>query len=92
MMFEKLLDQSRDYKKTFGSPEGKRVLLDLMNKFNVMHSTYQPGINEVDLAFKEGARNVVLFLIHKLGEDMEKLSEMAKEAQNDRIRTHNPNH
>lgn len=45
-----------DYKRVFGSPEGKRVFADLANEFNFL-STHKGD------PFKEGGRAVVLRII-----------------------------
>lgn len=46
------------YKAAFSSEQGRKVLLDMMNKFHVLNS------HEGD-AFAEGQRSVVLHILHQ---------------------------
>lgn len=55
----KLISQ---YKKVFGSPEGKAVLYDLMRANHVLSSTYDPTV-ESHVFLREGQRNAVLRIL-----------------------------
>lgn len=79
---EKSYDQESDteyrdlmiaYKKVFGSPDGKKVLYDLMNKYHVLN-THQ-GMNS---EFSEGQRSVVLDIMKYHGISIEQLDAMLK--------------
>lgn len=66
MMFfrsEKYDDRQRlmDYRATFGSPEGKRVLHDLIGRHFILGSTFSP--EPTTTAFSEGQREVVLQIL-----------------------------
>lgn len=57
------------YKRIFGSPEGKEILFDLMNRFHVLNGHNGDAI-------KEGQRSAVLFILaqcHIKLEDFDKL-------------------
>jgi hypothetical protein len=50
-----------DYGMTFGSDQGKNVLADLANRFNLFspHTISDPMV----MAYEEGQRSVVLYII-----------------------------
>lgn len=50
------------YKKVFNSPEGKKVLRDLMEFGGVMSQTHVPGDSH-STAFNEGQRRTVLRIL-----------------------------
>jgi len=61
---------SDHYKKVFSTPEGKKVLYDLMKfgKFN--QPTYSPG-DPNGTAFNEGMRRVILRIVNFVEADLE---------------------
>lgn len=59
-----------DYRKVFKSPEGERVMKDLWRQFHGMAVTYFRGDSH-ETAFREGQRNVILFLMNELNFDYE---------------------
>ena len=74
-----------DYKKTFGSPEGRRVLFHLMKVHGVMLTSHVEG-DPYSTAFNEGGRNVVIQILRKMRMDlkeMEKLIEQESEMEED---------
>ena len=56
-----------DYKITFGSDQGQRVLRDLMSTFHMGRSTHIPG-DPHESAFREGERHVLLHILYKVSE------------------------
>jgi hypothetical protein len=77
-MFNKKRDEQRiaklqDYKRTFGSEHGKRVLYDLMNEHYFLRSSYDS--NPQEMAFREGQKNVVLRIMTALKLDQEQLKQ-----------------
>ena len=63
MIFGKKSQEQRDkiitYKRVFGTPEGKQVLFDLMNRFNILNP--HKG-NEFEQAQSEGRRTAILYI------------------------------
>lgn len=71
-----------DYKSCFGTESGRRVLWDLMKQHSVLDSTFDPAnINEMIL--REGGRNVVLQILHKLNVDVKRLEEFIRKGHID---------
>lgn len=65
---EKQVAKVYDYKKTFGSEQGKRILADLFSSHYVMNSTYTRS-DALEMAFREGQRQVVLRILTILNMD-----------------------
>jgi len=63
----KRVDLIADYKKVFESPEGERVLFDLMKKGHFMHTSFQGDIN--DCVFREGERNIINYILTVMKQD-----------------------
>ena len=75
------LKRKKDYKVVFESPEGKRVLKDLMAFCHYRDSTFVP--NDVGMsAFNEGKRRVLLRVISLMNIPEERLNEILHEQQN----------
>lgn len=53
------LDLVRAYKATFKSPEGKKVLLDLMKSCHFTSPTFRPHASDITMQIAEGRRSVV---------------------------------
>jgi hypothetical protein len=70
---KKKLDKVASYQATFNSPDGKKVLYDLIKNHNILNSTFSKDPNEMIL--KEGERNVVLRIMSILKIDPAKLLE-----------------
>lgn len=66
-----------DYKAVFGTPAGKRVLLDLMNVHGILAPMYNG--DRVGFFIKEGQRTVVLRILNVLGIDEAQLRERINE-------------
>ena len=73
----KQLARYQDYNSVFNSPSGKRVLLDLMNKYSVLSPMYKGDVNE--LLVHEGQRKVILDILNILKIDVIKLKERVDE-------------
>jgi hypothetical protein len=61
------------YRKVFDSPEGKKVLLDMMDAHGMLNCTYTGDVNKMLL--KEGERNVILRILALLKMDVAQLQE-----------------
>lgn len=74
-MFGKKQQEQREkiiaYKRTFGTPEGKTVLFDLMNKYHVLNG-HKGDIH------KEGERSVVLGIMYMCNINMEEFDRLMK--------------
>lgn len=70
-----------DYKRVFGSEQGQRVLNDLIANHFVMNTTYSRGSQaELDMAFKEGQRQVVMRMMTIMNYDPEQVEKQIKES------------
>lgn len=78
---EKQTAKPKDYKKTFGTESGKRVLYDLIDSHFVMRPTFVPN-DPYATARNEGERNVVLRIITMLNTDPEKIKQLIEESNN----------
>lgn len=67
------------YKRTFNSPDGKKVLADLFKSCHMMNSTMDKSPHE--MAFNEGARSVVLRILKTVNADLESLSKMYEDLE-----------
>ncbi len=63
-----------DYRETFSTPQGRRVLLAMMKEFFVMGS-----LPRGDLEFAEGQRSVVLSIIKKLNMNVQEMLKALEE-------------
>lgn len=75
----KVADKQKDYAIVFDSPEGKRVLSDLMKRCGVLSPTFVVGDSHLT-SFNEGKRNVALYIVGNLkykDGDFPKLTEEA---------------
>jgi hypothetical protein len=68
-----------DYQRVFSSPEGKRVLMDLMRVHHIMGSTFDENPRVTML--NEGERNVVLRILHKLKTNAQETYKLIEEAE-----------
>jgi hypothetical protein len=74
---EKHIARIKDYQTVFGTQHGQRVLYDLMNQFHVLHSTRVSQDSET--IFREGERNVVIFIMSKLKQNPDRLQRLIAE-------------
>lgn len=72
----------QDYRRVFTTEQGKRVLHDMMLTNYVLNPTWSPGASDRDLAYREGARSVVLKILTLLEVDPNKLRELARGEDN----------
>lgn len=77
-LLERRISSITEYKQTFGTVAGKKVLYDLMMSNYVMGSTFVKGSPE-ETFFREGARNAVLRILTIMDTDMERLKAMFNE-------------
>lgn len=68
----------QDYMITFNSEHGKKVLHDMMTRFGMLRSSFIKGDSH-EMAFMEGQRNVLLFIMHQMKIDMDALNKMIDE-------------
>jgi len=77
----KMLASFTDFKQTFSSPHGHRVLRHLMQKSGFLRTSYVEKDSHTS-AFNEGQRAFVIDIIRKLKVDVRKLeSELMKEPE-----------
>jgi hypothetical protein len=79
-LIEKNLEEQRqkviNFKKFFGTDEGREVMLDLMNRFHLL--TPLPDGDAITLARCEGKREVVLYLLGRANTSIEQLDKILK--------------
>ena len=68
----------KSYQDFFNSPVGKQVLYDLISNHWVMNSTFCK--DPIEMALKEGERNVVLRILTILKTKPEKITKLLEEA------------
>ncbi len=56
---------NRAYQRLFEMPDGKVVLGDLLSRFHGISSTFVEGSPDLS-AFREGERNVILYILSRL--------------------------
>ena len=72
---QKLKEKREDYKKTFDSEEGKRVLKDLEKVCMYRSTTFDK--DALIMAFQEGLRAVYLHITTVMNMDLEELERIA---------------
>ena len=65
------------YRNVFMSPEGEKVLQDLMKVHHVKSSSFDP--NPQVAAFKEGERNVILRILTRMNLDISEIQKRLEE-------------
>jgi hypothetical protein len=58
---KKSVERVQLYQRVFGTPEGRRVLMDMANAHSIMRSTFDGDVHKMLL--HEGERNVILRLL-----------------------------
>lgn len=66
-----------DYRQTFGSPHGKRVLYDILNAGHVLNTTHVAG-DPYTSAIKEGERRMACRILKSLNVKPEELEKILK--------------
>lgn len=74
-----LWNRSNDYKQTFGTEYGKKVLQDLMGICNYNSSTFVKN-DPQESAYLEGHRRVLLHILAQIKMDQEGLNKMSEQA------------
>lgn len=77
-IFNKQKQQSAAYKSVFKTDLGKRVLFDLMLNSNMMRSSF--STDPLEMARKEGERNMCLRVLKIVGTDIKELENLIREA------------
>lgn len=75
---KRALANVQNYKDTFSTIHGKKVLRDLMRHSGMMGTNFSPESAYVT-AFNEGGRSVVCYILQKLNTDITKLEEMIEQ-------------
>lgn len=75
------IDYVKLYKEVFSTPDGKLVLIDLCNRFHMMGSTRKINDAAGDMEFREGQRNVMLYILSQINYDLEKFFKQREESQ-----------
>ena len=71
-----------EYKRVFGSPDGQKVLHDLMDRFHLLRATHFRGDSH-ESAFRDGERHVVITIMQILKQNPEKLMELLKQGESE---------
>jgi hypothetical protein len=66
-------DLVSSYKRLFKTPDGERVLHDLMKQYYILQPTFSRGIDPDEVLVREGQRSVVLSMLRTLNIDVGKL-------------------
>lgn len=74
----KYLATLQDYQIVFSTDEGQRVLQDLMQYGHMLSPSFSKD-NSHETAFREGMRNIVLFILNRLDIDIKKLENQIRE-------------
>jgi len=74
---KKRVRRVRDYQSIFKTKEGERVLQDLISRYHILGPVM--GENSLEMAFKEGQRNVVLEVLSLINIDERKLIQKIEE-------------
>src|SRR6266568_9425068 len=74
----------QDYKRLFKSDDGRKVLRDLFKNFSMLDGTFAPNRGELELAYLEGQRSVVLHILSRLNIDADELQTHMTEAINEK--------
>lgn len=75
---KRALGRVLDYQHVFGTPEGRRVLYDLMGNHGLLSSGFSK--DPYDMARMAGERNVVVRILTILNVEPKKLQRMMEEA------------
>lgn len=81
-MAKRSLGLYQDYKMTFNSLEGKRVLFDLMKHHNFIKPSFVKG-DPYETAFNEGQRNVILRILTLVDIDITEIKKKIEEGLKD---------
>jgi hypothetical protein len=77
----KPVDRALYYQTVFNTPEGQKVLWDMMSNHHMIGSTFSKDTHE--MALKEGERNVVLRIMQILKIDVASLAKRIEEGLKD---------
>lgn len=75
----------QDFKRTFQSEQGKRVLYDLMSNHFVMRPTLAAKPDAIEMAYNEGQRAVVLRIMTILKTNPVDIETMIEEANENAV-------
>lgn len=75
------IDYVKLYQEVFGTPSGKMVLMDMCNRFHMMGAVRKKDDVAGDMEFREGQRNVMLYLLSQVNYDLEKFFEQREDSQ-----------
>ncbi len=67
------------YQRTFETEDGYKVLIDLMRQFNMMRPSFY-GEKPIEMAYSEGGRNVVCYILSKCKMNMVGLEQLIEGA------------
>lgn len=79
-MAQKLATHIRTYQRLFATEDGKTVLKDLMKRNFIKDSTFDS--DPLAMAYREGARSVVLGIFNNLKVDVNQLDVFIREREN----------
>ena len=71
------------YQKIFSTPEGKKVLYDLMKNHHILTPIFGKGLSDKEIFAREGDRNVFLRILSMLKIDAKELYDRIEEYQHE---------
>ena len=86
---EKAIVRTTNYKQTFSTPQGKAVLLDLLQEHFILKTTFNGPENDDGraMAYRDGQRAVVLRIWQTMGLDVSEMYLLMKEGDDVRKTT-----
>lgn len=79
---KRVIARVSDYQSVFGSPEGKRVLMDLAKKTGFLETNYVPN-DPHGTSYNEGARSIVLHIFKTMKLNIQEITKRLSEAENE---------
>lgn len=70
-----------DYKSTFDSPHGRKVLYHMAKTCFVMSTTVPRDFDKDKMLFREGQRSVILSIMKNVNMNLEQLEKLIKEME-----------
>lgn len=78
---DKAIDLVKAYKATFATTEGQIVLMDLLKRARFNMPIFNDKATALQLAFREGERNLALYIVGTLELNIDDIRERLRQAQ-----------
>lgn len=83
-LFDRLRFRRADFRQTFGTPAGKRVLAELLRRGWVTRPGFDPG-NPYVTAYREGQREMALHIAGMIGLSDEDIMRLARDRPEEEV-------